>query len=395
MIFQKISHRIAWQFTAFVFGLLLIAGSIFIAADMVNRDRMIQGRLERQIRLLMDRPDAIGSNPQLPPFQRDRTRIVDASGNSLFSGTFFENIPFEAGNNVTTTVTNDDESYAIFTMPVTQNGEVAGYIQVADHAQPDDLFFRILLYLLISIGISGLTFGVGLFFARRSLRPAEQMMERLEQFTQDASHELRTPLTAVSTSLDLALATNDYPENVRNAKSDLKEMSVLIERLLELARLDTYLLQKEDVDLSALVLDGVEKHRPFALEKNITIDVEVASHIHTEGDPTLLKQVLSNLLTNAIKFNKATGKIVVKLTPHTLSVHDTGKGIAEASLPHVFDRFYQEDPSRTNAKEGIGLGLALVKRIVDLHGWTIAVHSKPKDGTTFTVHLHTTKHGGH
>lgn len=395
MIFKTISRKIALQFMAFVFGLLLITGAIFITADVVNRDRMVHMRLERLMRPLLDHPDAFGSVPELlPPFQRDRVRILDAGGMNGFSGVLFENIPFQPSNDIVTFV-KGDESYDILTKPLTQSGQVIGYIQVADRSPPNDLGFRVLLFLLISGGISGLTFSVGLFFARRSLKPAQQMVERLEQFTQDASHELRTPLTAVSTSLDLAIATNDYPKNVRTAKKELKEVNVLVERLLELARLDKFLLQKETLDLSSLVSELVEKHRRFSAEKGITITTDVSPGIRVEGDPTLLKQVLSNLLTNAIKFNKPEGIIDVTLTAHALSVRDTGKGISRASLAHVFDRFYQEEASRTKSKAGLGLGLALVKRIIDLHGWTIDVRSTQGEGTAFTIHLPPSKHTKH
>ncbi len=123
----------------------------------------------------------------------------------------------------------------------------------------------------------------------------------------------------------------------------------------------------------------------LAAEKNITINAIVAANITVAGDTALLRQVIGNLLSNAIKFNTDKGRIDVTLGKDALKITDTGIGIAHAEQAHIFDRFYQADTSRAN--DGFGLGLALVKRIVDLHGWTITLASKENKGTTFTVHI--------
>jgi signal transduction histidine kinase len=283
------------------------------------------------------------------------------------------------------TVERGRESYDILTAPFTEDGVVIGYLQVADRSPPDDLGARVFLFLVVSAGISGLTFGVGLFFARRSLRPAEQMMRRLEQFTSDASHELRTPLTAISTSLDLALQKAENKDLIATAKRDLKDMGSLVERLLELARLDAFALKAERVDMSALVKDVVTKHEPAAKERQVVIATVIASGVAIDADAALARQVVSNLVANAIKFNKPGGSVTVTLTKQSLTVVDTGKGIAQESLGKIFDRFFQEDDARTTGNRGLGLGLALSKRIADLHGWTLSARSNVGKGSEFTV----------
>lgn len=385
MIFKKISYRIAVQFTGFVFALLLLTGMVFIVVDAVNRHHENYLRLQRQLSRILNHPADFGVLPQIPERDRDRIRIVDAEANSLFSGGFFEEIPFLQDEGLTSIIL-DGDFYDILTVAVRREETLMGYIQVADRSPPNDLLFRTFLFLLISGAISGLTFGVGLFFARRSLKPAQHMMERLEQFTQDASHELRTPLTAVSTSLDMALVTHENADYIRTAKKDLKEVVTLVERLLELAQLDKLALQTEPVALQPLIEEVIAKHRPSADEKNVKITEELSS-VHVYGDRALLRQVVGNLLSNAIKFNMPGGNVIVRLTAKSLVVEDTGKGISEEALPRIFERFYQEDAARTKPAKGIGLGLALVKRIVDLHGWTISIRSKKGTGTTFTVHF--------
>ncbi len=387
-MFKRISYRIALQFMAFVFLLFLINGFFFLAADFGNEQRQSGSRLEQTARQVIERT-SIGRDGSisvaLPPPLRDRVRIVNVIGNSVYTGGFFEDIPFSGTNGISHIII-DGERHDILTSSIEKGGKLIGYMQVSEmnRLQLGELPLRALLYLLVSGVISALTFGVGLFFARRSLRPAERMVRQLEQFTQDASHELRTPLTTLNSSIDLALRTKKYEEGLLSAKEDVHEVSVLVERLLELARLDAFLLQTQSVDFSALVESVVQKHRHLAAQRHTEIQSTIEPGVTVAGDAALLKQVLANLLSNAIKFSKPEGGTVrVTLTPKRMTVEDTGVGIPKDALPHVFDRFYQAESSRTN--DGFGLGLSLVKRIVDLHRWTISVKSIPGSGTVFTV----------
>lgn len=384
-MFRRISYRLALQFTAFVLGLLLVNGALFFVADFSNARRVAHDRLERSSRAIVERMLTSGPNsPLMPPHLRERVRIVDIEGKPVFTGGLFSDEPFTpmAGFNE---MKIQNEEYIVHTVPILRDGETIAYAQVADieRIPLGDLPFRALMYILVSLGISILTFGVGLFFARRNLRPAEQMLARLEQFTQDASHELRTPLAALSSSLDLALKTKDYRSGIESARDDVKHVSIVVERLLDLARLDTFVLTTERTDLSALASSVVEKHTHLAKEHGITLRAKIAKNIFIDADAALLRQAISNLITNAIKFTKRRGTVHVTLTETSISVQDTGIGIAPDALPHIFERFYQADPSRSNG--GCGLGLALVKRIADLHGWTIGVQSKLSKGSTFTI----------
>ncbi len=386
-MFRRISYTIALQFTAFVFALLLVNGAVFLAADYNNARHQTQSRLARLAQTVLDvfsaNPPSV-LPPEFSPMLRERIRIADPQGHVMYEGSIFKDVPFMPREGLSD-LSFQSEEYTVLTTSILQKGTVQGFIQVADldRQQSGDLPERAFLYLLVSVAISACTFFVGLFFARRSLKPAEQMVQRLEQFTQDASHELRTPLAALRSSLDLALKTQNYRDGIESAKEDLTEVSVLVERLLELARLDALLVQTSAVDLSVLTETIVARMQPIADEKEITINATIAPSVTVQGDAALLKQVLSNLLSNAIKFSNEGGVIDVSLTASQWSVKDRGIGIAAAEQSKIFDRFYQADTSR--AKDGFGLGLSLVKRIVDLHGWSIRVKSAPEKGTTFTV----------
>ncbi|MDD5041572.1 MAG: HAMP domain-containing sensor histidine kinase [Candidatus Peribacteraceae bacterium] len=389
--FRRISVRIALQFMGFVFLLFLINGSLFLVVDFGNAQRMARGRLLRDAQIVLNGAAnmAQGKALALPPPVSERVRILDDEGNALFSGALFTNIPSFTTEGYST-IEVREEPYTVLTIPLSENDRVYGFAQVAgmERLPMRDLPLRAELYLIISVLVSALTFFVGLFFARRSLKPAEQMMERLEQFTQDASHELKTPLAALNSSLDLAMKNGKYREGIQSAKADLKQVTVLVERLLELARLDTFVREDEPVDLTALVEATVKRYQSLAKEKHVVMECELHQDVSVNGDAILLQQVLGNLLSNAIKFSKpGSGRIHVRLTSKLLAVEDTGVGIETSALPHIFNRFYQVEQSR--AMGGFGLGLALVKRIVELHGWTVSVRSTVGEGTTFTVHFDT------
>ena len=390
MLFKRISYKIALQFMGFVFLLLLVNGALFLVADFSNARRQTNARLLRTAHLMIDQSEVDMRNlaATLPPPMRDRVRIVDAQSRVIYGGGLFDDVPAPSIYEGLSDITIENEQYSVLTMPIMRGVTRLGSLQVVDvqHVQVGELPLRAFIYLLLSVAISILTFLVGLLFARHSLKPAEHMMERLEQFTQDASHELRTPLAALSSSLDLALKNKKYREGIESAKEDLREVSGLVERLLELARLDKFLLSAHTVDFSGLIEECVGRYRSLAAEKHVRVVADIRSGIVVKGDAGLLKQVLGNVLSNAIKFSKPEGgEIRVRLDGEGLSVADTGIGIPQESLPHIFNRFYQAESSRAN--DGFGLGLALVKRIVELHGWSITVESTVAKGTMFTVKL--------
>jgi hypothetical protein len=146
------------------------------------------------------------------------------------------------------------------------------------------------------------------------------------------SHELRTPLAALNSSLDLALRTKNYEKGILSAKEDLHEVSSLVERLLELARLDRLVLSSSLVDASELVSSIVDRHRDAAMKRSVTIALHAAPDVRVHADAALLRQLVSNLLTNAMKFSKSEGGTVdVTLSGERLVISDNGIGIANPS----------------------------------------------------------------
>lgn len=221
-----------------------------------------------------------------------------------------------------------------------------------------------------------------------------------DEFLATVSHELRTPLNVIQGHSELLLARNTFEADVQNSLQAIhrnsKSQGVIINDILDVSRIITGKLKLTPgaVDLREVIQRSVEAVAIAAQAKNITIKDDIAIQTHTTvlADYDRIQQVLWNLLTNAVKFTPANGKVTISLRDFEskveISVRDTGIGIEPSFLPYVFERFRQEDASTTRAHGGLGLGMAIARHIVELHGGTIEVHSEGKDrGAEFKICL--------
>ena len=216
------------------------------------------------------------------------------------------------------------------------------------------------------------------------------------RFTADAAHELRTPVTVMLTHTQNGLASECPNEEHREAfeacQRAAQRMRRLIESLLTLARLDggESSATREPCGLDRVAADATDLLRPIAQEKNVTLAIELAP-VRCAGNAEELSQIVTNLVSNAIYYNRPGGSVEVRVftEPGTavLSVCDTGQGIALEDLPHIFERFYRADKTRSNATGRSGLGLAITKAIVEARGGTIEVATEFGRGSAFTVRL--------
>jgi PAS domain S-box-containing protein len=229
-------------------------------------------------------------------------------------------------------------------------------------------------------------------------REAEAANHAKDEFLATLSHELRTPLNAIvgwahllkTGQLDAGQTARAVEVIDRNAKAQ----SQIVADVLDVSRIVMGKLRLEvrPVDFSTVVEEALETLRPAAAAKDIQLDSALPPDSRVSGDPDRLQQVVWNLVSNAIKFTQAGGRIRVDLrcvSGHAeVTVADTGMGIRPDFLPHVFERFRQSDSSSTRAHGGLGLGLALVRHLVELHGGTVAASSRGEGmGATFTVAL--------
>jgi heavy metal sensor kinase len=224
----------------------------------------------------------------------------------------------------------------------------------------------------------------------------EGSFEELRRFTAHASHELRTPLAVLRSEAEVALRQDLSAEQLRGVLASVLEecgrLARLSEQLLALARQDrgAALKRAGAVDLGGLARDVVESLRPLAEDKGLWLRCAAAAPAVVEGDANLLRQVLINLIDNALKYTARGGVDVTAETEGNsvrLAVADTGEGIAPEHLGRVFDRFYRVDKARSRELGGSGLGLSITRGVIEAHGGTIAVESTLGRGSTFTVTL--------
>lgn len=336
------------------------------------------------------------------------------------------------------------------TYPVFEDGLPRYLVQVAANTQPlDDNMLQLRLLLLISVPLAILAAALGgLFIAKKAFDPiakiirtaqsisAEHLDKRLEtgrvddevtglsktlnamfdrieeafrlqkQFTADASHELKTPLTILLGEMEVALAnprtSEDYVETLGSAVEEIRRITKIVDELLTIARLESgqLQLQKRPVRLDELLLDSVSKTSAYASRRSIKINFEVnerhdeeSEEVYIDGDEDKLLSVFMNLLDNAIKYsgNDTTIRVVLDTddTFATVKIIDRGIGISRTDLPHIFDRFYRADKSRSSdgSRRGTGLGLSISKYIIEAHGGTIGIESEKGSGTTVSIRL--------
>src|SRR5918993_5257093 len=228
----------------------------------------------------------------------------------------------------------------------------------------------------------------------------EQSFGSLHRFTADASHELKTPLMVLRAGVERALVHPGTPPEILQALDEtlaqINQMTEMVESLLTLARADEGRapLAVEECDLRELVVDVAETAGMLGEGVGVTEVHSVPdTPVRLAVDRGRIREMLLNMVTNAIKYTPHGGAVFLKLEQDdesvTLSVRDSGIGIAPGDLPHIFERFWRADParSRTGDRPGVGLGLAITKWIAEAHGGTITVQSRPGRGSVFTVRL--------
>ncbi len=323
----------------------------------------------------------------------------------------------------------------------TRNGRPPGWLTVARSLQPVDstlanVFHRHLLKLPFLLGMVGLG---GLFLANRALKPIAQIaqmtrqvrisgdltqrihyqgsaddelarlakmfdemldslqanFEQQKRFTADASHELRTPLTTLKGRLQVALSqprTNEtYVDALQAIQLEVDRLIRLSTDLLLLSRLEQHHqdLSFELVDLSDFLVAIAAQIQPLADVKNLKFVTHIAADLRIRACPDHLIRLFLNLLDNAVKYTPEQGLVSLAAEARNgavvVSVSDSGIGISEDHLPHLFERFYRVEKSRSRSMGGTGLGLAIAQEIVHRHHGAIWVDSQPSSGTTFTV----------
>lgn len=368
--------------------------------------------------------------------------VYSASGQPVFTNhhrMWFNDAPFTDGRTYETTAGSEEwvlDDHAI----LDEDGTVQGYIRVgAPIGSLSDLPQVLVLILVIVLPVTVVCALIaGAAVSRRSLQPIAEMtetaeeiragdyarrltshgtqdevgklettlndmldsletsIEREKQFTSDASHELRTPLAVIlgasQTVLDNPDAdAADYAAAMRIVYRKGTEMQALLSQMLLLARGHSQrkFMELTCLDYSEIVQDIAEEFAAAAARRNIRLETDIQPDVQITGDLMLITRAVMNLAENGIKYGRQGGWLRLTLRVEdgsaVLTVADNGRGIHPQDLPHIFDRFYRADTSRSSA--GSGLGLALVERISSLHGGSVSVRSTPGKGAAFRLEL--------
>jgi signal transduction histidine kinase len=230
---------------------------------------------------------------------------------------------------------------------------------------------------------------------------AEAANEAKDEFLATLSHELRTPLNVMLGWVQLLRKNGDneeiYDKAIDAIERSARMQTQLVDDLLDIARInnDTLELTMKKLDIATTIEPAATGLRPVADDRDITLEVSLPNEpCFVHGDPERLQQVVNNLLSNAIKFTPIRGSVSLTLSVRDsrcmITVTDTGKGIDAEFLPFIFDRYSQSKDTKSGRKGGLGLGLAITRRIVEMHGGTIRAESAGEGtGATFTVELPT------
>lgn len=219
--------------------------------------------------------------------------------------------------------------------------------------------------------------------------------QQMKQFSADASHELKTPLAVMRIQLENGMKSNakltELRDTIAGCLDETLRMSNIVESLLLLAKSDAGqpIIKSEIINLKDLIEQTFEESKMFASQNSILVSLTKLEDATISGDADRLRQMLLNLIDNAIKYNHPNGKIEIGLWKENnrakIVINDNGIGIPEEDIGRIFDRFYRVDKARSRELGGTGLGLAISKAIVEAHSGCVYVRSTPKKGTEFTV----------
>jgi two-component system, OmpR family, manganese sensing sensor histidine kinase len=453
LLFQSTRHRLALWYTAVTAVLLLLFALgvyFYVRTTLVDRiDDTLKHVIEVVDRSLVIQPLAetkgrygvnvdASFNQNVDDLEDDHIDLEWFNPQQqLLWSTFAQPIdyPLHAHRSGETVYLTGDRIFRQIVQQVELNHRVLGYLRVShpwfEVTKPINQLARDLI-----IGISLMilsVWGIGWLLSGIAIKPIQVSYSSLKQFTADASHELRNPIATIQTNVQMALAYPEAEPQLQQRQLQIIErltqkLGRLVNDLLFLARTDSGIAQLDwqPVPLDALLIDVIEEQRIVATQKGLFLSLRIIEpeikpeklqeeEVFTvQGDWDYLSRLFTNLIANAIEHSdqkeiaeasvevelaliKSTSKSIRVREAHSLyelevKVKDNGKGISEAELSHIFDRFYRGDPARSSQRQidtptGAGLGLAIAKAIVENHQGNITVESVLEQGTIFTVTL--------
>lgn len=379
--------------------------------------------------------NSISVNPVFVEFYDTNKQLIDKSPN--LKNTDVELLDSDKNNKFTDTKLNGIPIRQIQT-PIINKEKVVGYLVVAMSLEDFEIVQILKNILLISYPlILILLFLIARFFAGKSIKPVstiidtssqitkdnlktriplpqnkdelyllseninnlldriENAIDREKQFTSDASHELRTPLAVMKGTMEVLIRKprdqKEYEEKINFCITEVDRLNHMVDQLLLLARFENQKqnIKNETIYLNAIILDNLTRFSDKVESKKLKVITSFSDDFYIQSDNYLISIVISNLISNAIKYSNKNGEININLINHnneiSFSIADNGIGIALADIDKIFNSFYRSDVSNHAEIKGTGLGLSIVKRLCDLLKLEISVESKLNQGTTFIL----------
>ncbi|MDF2564345.1 MAG: integral rane sensor signal transduction histidine kinase [Massilibacillus sp.] len=416
-MFQKIRRRLTYIYAVImaVFFILLVFGThkSMLWSITSEQEREVLLYLEEEAHehlILFQNKKALGSDDN-DGTGRMYYYVYDNQGNLLDAERAsddvektiidrIENWNVQEGDVIT--LERNEYKLMMAAMPIVLNGDKVGMIYVgrdvtAIYRGQEKSTIFLAVFSMIALILATIA---GYIVAGRTIVPIKNAYEKQRQFTADASHELRTPLSVVMSSVDVL--QNDTSQKspfikqvIEDMKDETKRMAKLVADLLAIARNDNYgiAIIKQKFDVIEVIEQVIRKMKPLAQAKNIKLYFAKQPIVEFHADIERIKQLLLILVDNAIKYTPKNGLVTIKIGHSQegkklkLMITDTGMGIPREDQTHIFDRFYRVDKARSRESGGAGLGLAIAKGIVDVHGGEISVESNVGSGSTFIVVL--------
>jgi two-component system, OmpR family, sensor histidine kinase CiaH len=419
--------RARWRLTLWFAGvftiiIVLLGAAVFLTArrvlfDQVNDDLVARAQRESQpvTQRIIDalrrgsKPTGIKIGPDFSAggyfyavVDRDGT-IVGSTPNADPAGLAGPNQINDALSGDTQfvdTTSSEGEDLRVHLVPLGRGQDRNFVLEVGRSTESERKALGGLLLILAVGGAAGVlaAIGAGFWLAGRALRPIQVAMDRQRAFVADASHELRTPLSLIRANAEILERHREQPVNenigsVGDIIGETDRLSALVGQMLTLAQADsdTAAFSMATVDFSAIAQETARQMRLLAEPKRISLEIDADGPLTVSGDATRLRELVTILLDNAIKYSDPGTAVHIDLKRNAdtaeLRVVDEGRGIESGALPRIFDRFFRADKARSREMGGTGLGLAIAKWITEAHNGTIAIDSTPGHGTAVTVEL--------
>ncbi|TWT01810.1 HAMP domain-containing histidine kinase [Planomicrobium sp. CPCC 101079] len=400
-----------------IFGFIIfnqVQGTLFSKTDeemlnfkeMIAEDPLGEEGIPPKGEEQRDSPDFRGPDPNpriiVLDWNENGEIVNEAQIGTLLYENYFQDYTVDTENLNTFTNSTFDETYTfryLLFEDENPSDEVA-YTQLLVNIDPEQTIIENFGRLLIvcSLIFIILSISASYYLSKKMMKPIIQSWNKQAEFVENASHELRTPLTIIQNKLELMLMApqekimNKF-ENIALSLSETRRLSKLTSDLLTLARADSAEMQlsKQTIPVDSFIDKTTAPYKEIAESQDKYLWLDLNSNVNMEADESRIHQLLVILLDNALKYTEERDSVGVKTYLEdqkvVIEVSDTGVGIKEENIPHIFDRFYREDKARSRETGGMGLGLSIAQWIVASHSGTISAVPNKKQGTTFKVKL--------